>query len=76
MRLQAVVQAPLERIDEIIERNPILQKLFGNGWVACAARAEAGRPWQRWTRSGWRPWNNDMNTEVTENTNNTEEMVR
>lgn len=76
LRLQAVVQAPLDRIDEIVERNPILQKLFGNGWVDLAARAEAGRPWQRWTRSGWRPWVDDTRTDAMQNINNTEEMVR
>ena len=55
-RLLAVVQAPLQRIDEIVERNPILQQLFGNDWVALAARENAEAPWQRWTRAGWRPW--------------------
>ncbi|MFN8072815.1 MAG: DUF2309 domain-containing protein [Mycobacterium sp.] len=55
-RLLAVVQAPLTRIDEIVERNPILQQLFGNDWVAVAAREHPGEPWQRWTRAGWRPW--------------------
>jgi uncharacterized protein YbcC (UPF0753/DUF2309 family) len=55
-RLLAVVQAPLSRIDEIVERNPILQQLFGNDWVALAAREHPGEPWQRWTRAGWRPW--------------------
>ena len=55
-RLLAVVQAPLERIDEIVERNPILQQLFGNDWVALTARENAEEPWQRWTRSGWCPW--------------------
>lgn len=56
MRLLAVVEAPLERIDMIVERNPILQRLFGNDWVALAARENPGQPWQRWTRNGWRPW--------------------
>lgn len=56
MRLLAVVQAPLDRIDAIVERNPILQELFGNDWVALAAREKADRPWQRWTRAGWRNW--------------------
>ena len=56
MRLLAVVQAPLDRLDAIVERNPILQELLGNDWVALAAREEAGRPWQRWTRAGWRNW--------------------
>ncbi len=58
-RLVAVVQAPLERIDMIVDRNPILQRLFGNDWVACAARANPDQPWQRWTRAGWRPWTGD-----------------
>ena len=56
VRLLAVVQAPLSRIDEIVERNPILQQLFGNDWVALAAREQSGQPWQRWTRAGWRDW--------------------
>jgi uncharacterized protein YbcC (UPF0753/DUF2309 family) len=56
LRLLAVVQAPLERIDMIVERNPVLQRLFGNDWLAMAAREKPGEPWQRWTRAGWRPW--------------------
>lgn len=70
-RLLAVVQAPLDRIDEIVARNPILQQLFGNGWIAVAARENPEQPWQRWTRSGWRPW-----TETPSNDRNfNEEMV-
>ncbi|MGB0876716.1 MAG: DUF2309 domain-containing protein [Mycobacterium sp.] len=56
-RLLAVIEAPLARIDAIIERNPILQQLFGNDWVTAAAREHPGQPWQRWTRGGWREWN-------------------
>ncbi|KDF01747.1 membrane protein [Mycolicibacterium aromaticivorans JS19b1 = JCM 16368] len=56
MRLLAVIQAPLSRIDTIIDRNPILQRLFGNEWVSLAARPSAEAPWQQWTRTGWRPW--------------------
>lgn len=55
-RLLAVIQAPLGRIDAIVDRNPLLQRLFGNDWIAVAAREEAGSPWQRWTHGGWRPW--------------------
>lgn len=55
-RLLAVVQAPLARIDAIVERNPILQELLGNDWIALAAREDTGQPWQRWTRGGWRLW--------------------
>lgn len=55
-RLLAVIQAPVSRIDMIVDRNPVLQRMFGNDWVAVAAREHAGAPWQRWTRTGWRPW--------------------
>ena len=67
-RLLAVIQAPLELIDTVIARNPILQQLFGNGWVSVAARAQPGEPWQRWTRSGWRLWldNNCPANDLTE----------
>lgn len=70
-RLLAVVQAPLERIDMIVDRNPILQQLFGNDWVACAARVNPDQPWQRWTRAGWRPWTESLTT----TSNFDEEMV-
>nr|MDP9166861.1 DUF2309 domain-containing protein [Actinomycetota bacterium] len=56
LRLLAVIQAPLRRIDAIVDRNSILQNLFGNDWVSVAAREEPGRPWQRWTTGGWRSW--------------------
>lgn len=56
MRLLTVIQAPLQRIDAIVERNPLLQNLFGNDWVSLAAREQPGQPWQRWTRGGWRRW--------------------
>lgn len=74
LRLLAVVQAPLARIDMIVERNPVLQRLFGNDWVALAAREETGQPWQRWTRAGWRPWTEEPTSEITQPTYS-EEMV-
>ncbi len=74
MRLLAVVQAPLDRIDMIVERNPLLQQLFGNDWVALAAREDSGRPWQRWTRAGWKSWTETNGNENTHPTHN-EEMV-
>ena len=70
-RLLAVVQAPLERIDMIVDRNPILQRLFGNDWIALAARATPDDPWQRWTRAGWRPWLESQSAQ----SNFNEEMV-
>ena len=56
MRLLAVVQAPIERITRIIDRNTVLQRLFGNEWVALAARSGAGEPWLAHTTRGWEPW--------------------
>ena len=72
LRLLAVVQAPLERIDTIVQRNPILQQLFGNDWVALAARENPHDPWQRWTRSGWRLWDETSTTAGT----HTKEMAQ
>ena len=79
-RLLAVVQAPLERIDMIIDRNPILQQLFGNDWITVAARENPDQPWQRWTRAGWRPWSDTDGTDDTDDAASinpfyTEEMV-
>ena len=34
LRLMTVVQAPLDRVAAVIERNDILQTLFNHGWVA------------------------------------------
>jgi hypothetical protein len=56
MRLLAVVQAPLDRIQAVVDRNPVLQDLIGNDWLAVAARERPGRPWQRRTPTGWQPW--------------------
>lgn len=56
MRLLAIVQAPLERIDAIVARNTVLRHLFGNGWVALAAREAPTDPWLRHTPQGWQPW--------------------
>ncbi|ORV89179.1 DUF2309 domain-containing protein [Mycolicibacterium iranicum] len=56
LRLLAVIQAPLARIDTVVERNPLLQQLFGNDWIVVAAREDATHSWQRWTRAGWRSW--------------------
>jgi len=36
MRLLTVVYAPQQRVMEVIERSPVLQKLFFNGWVNLA----------------------------------------
>ena len=56
MRLLAIVQAPLARIDAIIARNTVLQELFGNDWVTLAAREQPADRWLRHTPRGWQPW--------------------
>jgi uncharacterized protein YbcC (UPF0753/DUF2309 family) len=55
MRLLAVVEAPLERIDAIVARAPVLQRLVGNEWIALVAREGAGGPWMRRGSGGWAP---------------------
>ncbi|MBJ7341468.1 DUF2309 domain-containing protein [Mycolicibacterium sp.] len=62
LRLLAVIQAPLERIDTVIARNSILAHLFGNDWVGLAARAHSGGSWQRWSNAGWHPWFESQST--------------
>ena len=52
LRLLAVVQAPLARIDEIVARNQVLRELFGGGWVSLAAREHDTSPWFRRDRDG------------------------
>ncbi len=56
MRLLTVAQAPLERIEAIIGRNPILQQLFGNQWISLTARPDPSEAWQHYTHPGWQPW--------------------
>jgi uncharacterized protein YbcC (UPF0753/DUF2309 family) len=57
LRLLAIVEAPLARIDEIVNRNPVLQDLFGGEWVSIAAREQPGDPWLRREPAGtWVPY--------------------
>ncbi len=57
VRLLAVVQAPLERTEQIIQRNQVLRDLFGGGWIALAGRPDGTQPWSIRDRSGsWSTW--------------------
>lgn len=56
MRLFTVIQAPPSLVQAVIDRNPVLDRLFGNDWVALVVREHPGAPWQRWTSDGWQPW--------------------
>jgi hypothetical protein len=57
-----VVQAPLDRIDAVLHRNPSVRALFDHDWMALAAREDATAPWQEHTPHGWRPWPTDEAT--------------
>ncbi|ALA59649.1 DUF2309 domain-containing protein [Nitrospira moscoviensis] len=60
MRLLAVIEAPRERIQGVIERHPLLDQLFNRGWVTLIAldprdkhfyRHERGGGWTREARA-------------------------
>jgi uncharacterized protein YbcC (UPF0753/DUF2309 family) len=57
LRLLAVIQAPLERIDAIIERNQVLQELIGGKWITVTGRSQGNEPWSiRSPGGGWTTW--------------------
>ena len=57
LRLLTVVEAPIERIDEVIARNPVLRELFGGRWVHLVAREARSAPWMiRGVDGTWVSW--------------------
>jgi uncharacterized protein YbcC (UPF0753/DUF2309 family) len=57
LRLLAVVQAPLERIEAIIQRNRVLQELIGGKWVTLAGRSHGNEHWSIRSPAGtWSNW--------------------
>ncbi len=57
LRLLAVVQAPLERIEGIILRNSGLRRLVEGEWIHVVARESDNDAWSFRTPSGgWEPW--------------------
>jgi uncharacterized protein len=56
LRLMAVVQAPLDRIESIIRRNPGLRDLVDGEWIHVVAREREQDGWSLYTPSGWQPW--------------------
>ncbi|HET7487270.1 MAG TPA: DUF2309 domain-containing protein [Acidimicrobiales bacterium] len=57
LRLLAVIQAPVERIEAIIDRHQVLQELIGGKWMTLAARSRGDEPWSVRTPAGtWVPW--------------------
>jgi uncharacterized protein len=57
LRLLAVVQAPLERVADIIERNNGLRQLVHGEWIHVVARATEHDAWSQYSTGGsWMPW--------------------
>ena len=57
LRLLAVVQAPLDRIESIIVRNSGLRQLVDGEWIHVVARESEHDAWSFRTPSGgWEPW--------------------
>lgn len=57
LRLLTIIEAPLERIDLVIARNPVLQHLFGGAWVHLAARSHPADSWHLYRADGaWTAW--------------------
>ena len=60
LRLLAIVQAPLERIEDIIVRNQGLRQLVDGQWIHVVARATDHDAWSfRSPGGGWEPWEPD-----------------
>ncbi|MBF8256983.1 MAG: hypothetical protein HW375_1890, partial [Anaerolineales bacterium] len=56
LRLLAVIEAPTDRIEEIIRRHHILQHLFDNGWVNLVALDPLSGSFLRYREGGgWEP---------------------
>lgn len=57
VRLLAMIEAPLERIEAIVARHAVLRDLLGGGWIAIAARATRDDEWSMRTPAGtWTSW--------------------
>ena len=57
LRLLAVVQAPLDRIEGIILRNSGLRQLVEGEWIHVVARETDNDAWSlRTPTGGWEPW--------------------
>jgi uncharacterized protein YbcC (UPF0753/DUF2309 family) len=57
LRLLAVIQAPRERIDAIIQRNQVLRELIGGKWITVAGRSQGDEHWAIRSPGGtWTSW--------------------
>ncbi|MGV8885709.1 MAG: DUF2309 domain-containing protein [Microbacteriaceae bacterium] len=53
LRLAVFIEAPLDRIGEIVSRNQVLRNLLDNDWITLTARADNASPWHRYGAYGW-----------------------
>ncbi|MDQ1082463.1 MULTISPECIES: DUF2309 domain-containing protein [Microbacterium] len=53
IRLQVFVQAPLARVNDIIDASESVRTLVTNRWIALRVREHASAGWMRWGRYGW-----------------------
>ena len=57
LRLLAVIQAPLERTEAIIQRNQVLRELIGGRWITVAGRSHGDERWSIRSPGGtWTTW--------------------
>jgi len=57
LRLLAVIQAPLERTEAIIQRNQVLRELIGGKWTTVAGRSHGHERWSIRSPGGsWTTW--------------------
>ncbi|GAC1477364.1 MAG: DUF2309 domain-containing protein [Acidimicrobiales bacterium] len=57
LRLLAVIQAPLERTEAIIQRNQVLRELIGGKWMTVAGRSHGDEHWSIRSPGGtWVTW--------------------
>ena len=57
LRLLAVIQAPVERTEAIIQRHQVLRELMGGKWVTVAGRSPGDGHWSIRSPGGtWAPW--------------------
>lgn len=60
MRLLAVVEAPRERLERLVEANSAVAQLLHNGWIRLVAGSNGPDGWAEYRRDGtWERWHDD-----------------
>ncbi|MCY1715924.1 Na-translocating system protein MpsB [Microbacterium sp. SL62] len=53
IRLQVFVEAPLARVNDIIDASEAVRTLVANRWITLRVREHDSARWMRWGRYGW-----------------------